>query len=319
MHVAVIKGESRYENIMNALKLIEKDVKALFKHKSRIVITPNCVSPTNQLASTHVDALKAVVLFIRRFYNNKLIIAEGSAYSTKDAFKHFNYYLLKDYDVDFVDLNEDEFKEIEVYDKNLNPMKVGVAKTMLNADLRISVAPMKTHDTVIVTLSLKNCIVGSLIKRYVLPRFRAKSIRKILESTASLIYRNDKTKIHQGYKAINKSLFKLAKHLYPHLSIIDAFQAMEGDGPIDGERVEMKLAIAGTDFLSVDTVASYIMGFDISQIGYLWYCKQNNMGEGNINKIKILGNVDIRKERKSFKPHKTYEDQLKWKVSSSMS
>ncbi len=312
--VAVVKGGSRYENILNALEFLRKEIEKLFENKSRVVIKPNCVAPTKQLACTHVEALRATLDFIRGFYKRKITLAEGSAYSTKDAFENFGYYRLKTYDLEFVDLNNDEFEEIEVFDNKLKPMKVGVAKTMLNADLRISVAPMKTHDTVVVTLGLKNCIVGSLIKQYTIPRVPSRSVRKLLHKVAMRVYRNDKAKLHQGYKAINLSLFKLAKYLYPHLNIIDGFEAMEGNGPVDGEKVKMKLAIASTDFLAADTVAAYLMGFDISQIGYLWYCKEAGLGVGDLKKIEIIGNVDIFKERRKFKPHEKFKEQLDWKV-----
>jgi uncharacterized protein (DUF362 family) len=44
------------------------------------------------------------------------------------------------------------------------------------------------------------------------------------------------------------------------LSVIDASQAMEGDGPSEGDIVDMGLIVAGTDPLAADMVGAALMG-----------------------------------------------------------
>ncbi|HEB01593.1 MAG TPA: DUF362 domain-containing protein [Candidatus Portnoybacteria bacterium] len=294
--VALVKGNSRYQNIFQALTLI-KDQLSLEK-KKKIVIKPNLVHADIPLCAIQPEVVKAILDFLYETGigspDEKIIIAEGSfQIPTSDGFKSYNYYEeLKDYNLEFIDLNTDDFIEVEIFDRDLKPIMVRVAKTIIESDFRISPALLKTHDTVVATLSLKNMVVGSLLK----------------DKT-----RDDKDRIHQGYKAINMSLAKLAEIIPPHLSVIDGLIGMEGDGPARGETVKMDLALAGTDFLAVDTVGAALMELDINQIGYLTYCQEKGLGEGDLNKIEIVGQATIEQCRKKFKPHSEFEDQLKWK------
>lgn len=285
--VALIKGESRYKNVFSALKLVEEEIREKIRDKERIIIKPNFVSARVPLSATHVDSVRAVLDFLRPLTNQKIVIAEKSTIGkASEAFESFDYLSLeKYYDVELKDLESDEYVEAEIFDSKGRPLKVGIAKTILESDFRISVTPLKTHDTVVVTLSLKNMAVGALEKRVAM---------------------------HQGYKAINLSLARLAEVIAPDLSVIDGFLAMEGDGPIYGEPVEMKVALAGVDFLSVDTVGAEVMGFEAPKIGYLYYCNKKGLGQGDLEKIEIVGNAKLEEVRRQFKPHPDFWEQLKW-------
>jgi uncharacterized protein (DUF362 family) len=46
--------------------------------------------------------------------------------------------------------------------------------------------------------------------------------------------------LSQSHKLANKNITRLARLLKPDLSIIDGFGAMEGDGPVDGETVNLQ-------------------------------------------------------------------------------
>lgn len=285
--VALIRGNNRYQNVFSALKCVEQEIKEKIKDKKKIVIKPNFVSARVQLAATHVDAVRAILDFLTPLTKQKITIAEGAALGeTSEGWRNFDYLKLKqDYNIEFRDLNNDEYSEIEIFSRDLKPLKIGVAKTILESDFRISPAMLKTHDAVIATLSLKNMLVGSL---------------------------DHKSRIHQGAKAINKSLAKLAEIIPPHLSIIDGFLGMENNGPVSGTPIEMKVALAGTDFLSVDTASLHLMGFDISQIGYLHHCKEQGLGQGELEKIEILGNVSLKEVKRKFEPHSSFQEQLNW-------
>lgn len=89
---------------------------------------------------------------------------------------------------------------------------------------------------------------------------------------------------------------------------------MEGNSPAFGDAVELGIAIASTDFLAADWAATRIMGFDPSRVGYLSYCEAEGLGTGDLSKIQLLGTT-IQKCRRRFKPHATYEEQLKWRIS----
>ncbi|MBC7090529.1 MAG: DUF362 domain-containing protein [Nitrososphaeria archaeon] len=287
--VAVVKGKTRYDAVKKALEYIKDDVAKDVSGKNSLIIKPNLVSAHVQLAVTHVDTVRAIIDFIRQYYGEKILVAEGSASDTITAYRNFGYTkLAKEQGIELFDLNQDNYMEIMVYNDRYDQIPVKVAKKVLESDYRISAAVLKTHDTVIATLSIKNMVVGSII-------------------------RYDKHRIHQGYKAINLNIYKIAKHVWPNLAIIDGYTAMEGNGPVSGTPVEMGTVIASTDPLAADTVGAYIMGFDPDDIGYLHYIKRAGMGEGDMDKIEVVGE-NVENVRRKFRPHSTHTSQRMWRI-----
>lgn len=298
--VVLQKGDDRYENILNCLHCLGPEIKERMKMKKRVVIKPNFVSDTCQLAATHVDAVRAFLDFCKPFYSRTITIAEGSYQDTEKAFKNFHYYKLRNrYNIKFLDLNEDETCACQIFDKHLNLVPAKMAKTICQSDFLISICPPKTHDSVQVTLSLKNIVVSGL--------------HDVWQRT-SVFGRHLRKNLHQGYKAINLSLALLAKKFHPHLSIIDGFEGMEGEGPTHGSAVKTRWAIASLDFLAADSLACLLMGFELKEIGYLTYCSYLGLGETDIKKMEILGKSSLAKLRRKFKPHSTRQKQLSWRL-----
>jgi len=287
--VAIAKEKTRYDAVKRALEYIREDIAKDVFGKNSLIIKPNLVSSYVQLAVTHVDTVKAIIDFIRQYYGGKILVAEGSASDTLTAYKNFDYTkLAREREIELFDLNQDNYREIMVYNDRYDEIPVRIAEKVLESDYRISAAVLKTHDTVIATLSIKNVVVGSII-------------------------RYDKHRIHQGYKAINLNIYKIAKYVWPNLAIIDGYTAMEGNGPVSGTPVDMGTVIASTDPLAADTVGAYIMGFDPDDIGYLYYIKMAGMGEGDIDKIEIVGER-LEDVRRKFRPHSTYTSQRMWRI-----
>jgi len=86
---------------------------------------------------------------------------------------------------------------------------------------------------------------------------------------------------------------------------------MEGEGPVGGTPVEHRVAVASLDWLAADRVAVELMGIDFAKIGYLNFCAQANLGEGDLSKIEIVG-PKIADHIKKYKLAKNIEDQLIW-------
>jgi uncharacterized protein (DUF362 family) len=287
--VALTKSKGHYEGVYNALNLIEDQIKRGIEDKRRVLVKPNFVSTTRQLSATHVDAVKAILDIVLKYYSGNIVIGEGPATSNlKNGLTNYGYMELQDeYDVDFLDLNKDSGYEVEGFDRRLNPLKYCLSKTVVESDYRISVALPKTHDNVITTLSIKNIVVGSLID-------------------------HEKSKVHQGCKGINLNLAKFALVVMPHLGVIDGFVGMEGRGPVSGDPVDFKVAAASLNPVSLDSVISKAMGFNPNDIGYLYHLSEWNKGVIDLNKIEIIG-TSIDKIAKNFKPHPRYKDMLSWK------
>lgn len=337
--VSLIKGDDRYANVSQALAQISDDVE--FDGVQRVVIKPNLVS-LRQLSATHIDALRAVLDYVRARYEGSVVIAEGAALdNTFDSFEHFEFdSLASRYEVELVDLNADDVVPVQVYNRHLQPTTLHLARTVVESDLRISVGPPKTHDSAIVTCSIKNMVMGTLVNRIVAARTDGtegedsrlkRSMVLLLDKLVPHWVRysglahavmariadnagSDKFAMHQGYPIINLNLAKLAPWVWPHLAIVDGFLAMEGRGPTGGDPVDWRVALAGTDALAVDALTASLMGFDPQQIGYLSYCHQMGLGEGDVGEIETVGNVIPEAVRRKFQPHPAFRQQQDWRL-----
>jgi len=275
-------------NCLDALSRI--NLRELLKQR-KIYIKINMVSASVLLSMTPREAIEETVRFLRNRmnYTGDIAIIEGSAVggSTYDGFKRLGLIeLSKKYDLELIDIHEDEEREITLFNTRLEEMYVPISKTLVNAPFLISLCRAKTHDTVIVTLSIKNTAVGGIVGK------------------------QNRHRIHQGYQAINVNIAILGAIMYPNVSIIDGRIGMEGNGPVSGTPKEWGYVIAGKNAVETDAVTAYGMGFDPESIGYLYYL--NKLGYGEIKvatKYPVIDEIKIR-----FKPHKTYNMQLQWRL-----
>ncbi len=138
----------------------------------------------------------------------------------------------------------------------------------------------------VTTLSLKNVVIGAPLNDY---------------------QNNDKWLTHSDYTfrrddILHYNIFHLAQAIYPDLAVIDGFEAMEGNGPVGGTPVDARVALAGTDPLAIDILTTTLMGFDPSRIMYLSAMAEAGMGQGDLEKIQIIG-TPLEQCRYKFKPH----------------
>jgi uncharacterized protein (DUF362 family) len=338
--VALVRGEERYNNVSQALERIADKID--LSNKQRVLVKPNFVVTHKPLAATHVDGVRAVLDFVRARYDGPITVAEGpSVQPAAEGFRLHGYEpLVESHGVTLADLNHDDPLPVQAYDWRLRPLRLHLARSVVESDFRISVGPPKTHDVVIVTLSLKNMIMGALISRFTHcrpssngSRFNFGAISKVLWRMVPLWVRHlppaewmtframstlepsDKMKMHQSYPVINLNLALLAPLVVPHLSVIDGFEAMEGNGPTEGDPVPWRTALASTDALAVDVVAAALMGFDADEVGYLHYCKRMGLGVGDLDQIQIVGNTTMADCARQFRPHDTVHRQKRWRLS----
>ncbi|MCX6560672.1 MAG: DUF362 domain-containing protein [Candidatus Aminicenantes bacterium] len=273
--VALVKGRDRREIIFQSLKLIEDDVWAAVDRKKRVLIKPNMAVDKNPLAITHVDAVRAVLEFLKPRCTKPITVAESGVLNTAAGFKANGYEaLVKEFGVSLVDLNASpSWKPYYVFTKDQAPQPIRVYADFVDPNVcLISLARMKTHDTVLVTLSLKNVLMAAPVNDY---------------------KKSDKGFLHGAEKSLNDimhfNLFHMAHRVWPDLAVIDGFESMEGHGPAWGTPLDTRLALASRDPLAADIVGTKIMGFDSSRILYLRTMAEAGLGAGDVEKIPILG------------------------------
>jgi len=290
--VSIVSSNSRFDGVKSSLDLIESEIKSKIGSKRKILVKPNFVSVHTPLCATHVDAVDSLLnWFYDKFNLNEVIVAESPADgSVWDGVKNYGYDRLKEkYGVEFYYLDEGEFEEVEVYNSSGEVFKIRVAKILMNEDFfKISICRPKTHDTVIVTLTIKNMAMGSIPRR-------------------------EKPLMHQGYYYINLNIAKVATKVMPDLGVIDGLIGMEGNGPVHGTPIKWGVFLASTNPLHVDALTAYMMGFNPRNIGYLYYLHEWGYGEIDPSKINHIGE-EPEKLKVKFKPHHTYHKQLNWKT-----
>jgi len=132
-----------------------------------VVIKVNNVSTTNQLAATHVDALRGILDYLEPRIKGPVVIVESSAGDTLEGFENFKYaQVIPEYkrlQISLVDLNrERKYQIFSIVDQNIRPIPVRLAARMFDPDAYIiSSAMLKTHNAVVATMTVKNMVIGS--------------------------------------------------------------------------------------------------------------------------------------------------------------
>ena len=285
--VSLVKGGDRRTIVHQSLKAIEDSVFAAIGPK-RVMIKPNVCVDKRPLAVTHVDAVRAILDFLAPHHKETVLIAESGVFNTLDGYKNNGYLALeKEYDCKLVDLNVGETRHHYVFNQDNEPQPIRLVAPFLDPGLFIiSAARMKTHSEVVVTLALKNLIMAAPVQDY---------------------KKSDKGFMHQGPYTPNQilhfNLFHVAQKVFPDLAVIDGFESMEGDGPAWGTPFDSRVALASLDALAADVVGTRIMGFDPRKILYLSAMAKAGMGQGDMERIKVLG-TPLAQCLYKFKPHK---------------
>ena len=291
--VGLAQTGDRKENVRQSLELVKENL--IPKLADQVLLKPNFLSSTNQLASTHPDAIRGVIDFLLStdIPPKEILIAEGAneAFSG-EAYDNFGYTkLLEEYDVPIhlIDLHQENSWQKEViYLADWQTYQVRMPKIVLDCPCTISVAVAKTHDVDVVTLALKNMIMGTL-------------------------HKDDRVKMH-GYPShgerkrpreaqiLNMNLTRISHHLSPHIGVIDGTIGLQGDGPGGTDTVDLDIAVSGADVFAADAVVTKAMGFDPWDIGLFQYATDIGLGIADLERIEVVGKP-IDDVAISFKPH----------------
>ena len=134
-------------------------------------------------------------------------------------------------------LNED-FEQVTVYEeKSVVLRQMQLCRYLTRADAVIDCAKLKTHGLTQYTGAVKNlygCVPGTVKVEY---HFRMPAL-----------------------KDFSQMLVDLCEHVRPVVSLSDAVEAMEGDGPSGGTMRKMNCLIASSSAYAADVVGTRLMG-----------------------------------------------------------
>lgn len=216
----------------------------------RVLLKPNLVETAvgQGHINTHPSVVVAAAEVLRRLDAKDVIVAEGQGHS-RDTLLVLDESgmgaALREAKLRFVDLNHDDFAAVENAAGRTAMRKLYLPKTLLEADLVVSVPKLKTHHWTGVTCAMKN-LFG------VMP---------------GVVYGWPKNVLH--VHGIPESILDINATVKPALAIVDGIVGMEGDGPIMGTPKPVGCLIVGRNLTAVDATAVRIMGLNPTGVPYL--------------------------------------------------
>ncbi len=288
--ISLIQSNQSYQGTINVLKPLQVDLKNKLENLDSLVIKINFVTTENELATTPFQSVKAFIDFVKEFFKGKVIISEeASLGNTEDGFEKYGFRKLADSDPQIEIFNSARSASEKVIIKHpQGKLNLNLAQIYTRAPFLVSICRPKIHDTVITTLGIKNVLVGAI--------------------QGALTERQH---IHQGM-AIHWIMKEIARHVFPDFVIINGVVGMERNGPCHGTAKKAGWLIASQDALAADSLATYFMGFNIKDVGYLNLLHQAGFGElYPKSKIDIIG-PNPKKLITPFKPHQSFTRQIHW-------
>ena len=301
--VSLVRGDSRRKAIFDSLVGIDEQLLPGLKRKKSVLIKVNFTNTINQLASTHADAIAGILDYLGPRFKGPVVVGEAASSDTLAGFDNFNFNPLltefKSQKVSFVDFNLEKYALMQTINANIHPTPLRIAARLVDPDaFIIDCCIPKTHNAVIYTGAVKNMSMGA-------------PLRSPIKETTRW---SDKRRVHvSGRQQHNYNLYLVAQHLSPYwgATVLDGFEAMEGDGPINGMKVPWNIAMASTDYVAADRIALEAMGMDPKWIGYLQYCWQMGLGNYDTAQIDVRGEK-LEAVKRAFKLPRSVDDQLKW-------
>lgn len=215
----------------------------------RVFLKPNMVEYEPGTAiNTHPYVIAGAALACRRAGAAEVVVGEGPGHR-----RDIEYLLsatglgeqLREHRIRFVDLNHDDVHVVPLRSWFTGLRELALPVELLRCDFIISMPKLKTHHWAGITCSMKN----------------------LFGTVPGAVYGWPKNLLH--VHGIPNSVLDLTATIRPHLAIVDAVVAMEGDGPIMGRPRPLGFVAMGADPVAVDATCARVIGLDPEKIGYL--------------------------------------------------
>jgi len=139
-----------------------------------------------------------------------------------------------------------------------------IPKIAIEADVIISISPLKTHELAGTTCSMKNIGVGMV---------------------PNTVYGNFKTGL--PHNRMDKVIADVCEIVGIDYAVLGGIYGQEGQGPTQGDPVYHGIVITGNDCVAVDTIGTSVMGFAPERFGYLK--RGEEIGLGTMKDINVVG------------------------------
>ena len=235
----------------------------------RVVLKPNLVEfDPASVINTHPALIGAAVDAFRSLGAREVVVGEGPGH------RRDNEYLLtasglwdalRQRDVEYVDLNVDDTAPLRTRSAFTQLKQLTLPRTVLGADLLVSMPKLKTHHFAGVTLSMKN-FFG------IIP---------------GAVYGWPKNVLH--WAGVPESIMDIHSTItVPQFAIIDGIVGMEGNGPIQGDAKRAGVLLFGDDLVATDATAARLMNIEPTRVRYLEMADRF-LGNVALERIALIG------------------------------
>ncbi len=171
-----------------------------------------------------------------------------------------------------------------------------LARPVLNVS-RVATAPgaalfnvpkLKTHNLAITTLSMKNLmgLVGVFDRHFCLQSWEEMPAEVQAEQRPRREWLDQG--LHRRWQeGLARRLVDTAQVIRPALNIVEGIVGREGTGFQRGRNRALGLVVAGVNMVAVDSLASYLMGFDPRQLVYLQLAAEAGLGTNDIHELRV--------------------------------
>lgn len=235
----------------------------------RVVLKPNLVEYRREkVINTDPRVIDAVITLCKRERAAEVVVAEGPGHWRNVQFLVKESGLgavLEKHGVRFVDLNHDEPVKMTNLGRLTGLDSLYLARTVVTAEVLISLPKLKTHHWAGATLSLKN-LFGTL---------------------PGICYGWPKNELH--WRGIPNSIVDIAATHTPQLAVVDGIVGMEGDGPLHGSAKHVGALVMGADLVAVDATCCRLMKLPPERVPTLVFAALKRLGRLKEADIPQLG------------------------------
>lgn len=283
--VSIVKGDikeapNNYTEIdlKTVRKMIEDSldhiggIKSILGDAKTVVVKPNLVEipfeTTGGSVVTDPRVLEATVAMLKDYGIERVLVAEGKSVNLKHcssgprkAFHESGLAkVVERAGGEILGWDEEDFIPLDVPNGGIYD-KIGIPKSIVEADAFISIPKLKTHCQTEITVGMKS-----------------------MQGVFSV---EDKQNYHN--EAFPWKMVDILRVAKPTLTIVDGLIAGEGYGPIYTEPVIMNLVVSSTDVVALDAVCSKLMGFDPWEVPITRLGHAEGIGIGDMERIDVKG------------------------------
>ncbi len=258
----IMREAAIQEALFSIVKMLGVD--DVLKRARHVVLKPNFVvaEDWHNGTVTSTPVIMAAAAYLRSVSPDaRITVGEGGfTTQTVEAFERNGIpQSCKPLGIDVVDFNGDERVPVEIPGAKALKGTIYLSRVAVECDCIISLPALKTHSMAVTTLSMKN-FMGTM-------------------SNKSIMHSRLHEKINDLYSYFRpKAPF----------AIVDGFVGNEGY-ECAANPMHHGILLAGTDFVALDTIGSYLMGQDLASCRYLSVGAARGFGESDMDRIDVHG------------------------------